>query len=107
MAKRTINISEITLGMELAEPVKNRYEQMLLSAGTQITENHIKLFKTWGVQTVQISAIEEETTIELTTNLDFETMSILKKRLNWTPLNENEADIYNLAVQMISNQRKS
>lgn len=107
MAIRTINISEITLGMELAEAVKNRYGQMLLSAGSTITENHIKLFKTWGIQTIQISSDKEDAPIELTTSLDFETMTILKRRLNWTPMNYHEADIFNLTVQMISNQRKS
>lgn len=107
MAIKTIDVSEIVLGMELAEPVKNMYGQLLLSDGSSLAENHIKLFKTWGIQSVVITSDEEQAPLEVSTNLDFATIAVLKKRINWTPMNEHEADLYNLAVQIISKQTKS
>jgi len=105
MSIKTIKILEIEKGMELAEPVKNLYGQTLLAAGSTLTEEHFKIFKTWGIESVTINSEEEKPTIDLTTNLDFETMAILKKRINWNPINEHEADLYNLAVQTISNKK--
>lgn len=106
MAKKTINGADIAVGMELAEPVKNMYGQMLLSAGTVLLENHIKLFKTWGIQSVTINSAEEEVPADLTVALDFETMTVLKKRMDWTPMNDHEMDLHNLAVQMILKQKQ-
>lgn len=105
MAAKKINCEDISTGMELAESVKNLYGQMLLTAGTGLTENHIKLFKTWGIQEVTIKADEQEVPADFTSTLDFETMSILKKRMSWTPMNNHEMDLFNLTVQIISKQK--
>lgn len=106
MATKIIHGSEIAAGMELAESVKNLYGQMLLAAGTVLMENHIKLFKIWGIQAVVINSDEPEVPADLTSALDFETMTILKKRMNWTPMNDQEMDLFNLAVQIISKQKQ-
>ena len=105
MDTRIIYTADITAGMELAEFVKNLYGQMLLPSGTILTENHISLFKTWGIQAVVINSDEPEVPADLTSALDFETMTILKKRMNWTPMNDQEMDLFNLAVQTISKQK--
>ena len=105
MATRIIYTADITAGMELTEFVKNLYGQMLLPSGTILTENHISLFKTWGIQAVVINSDEPEVPADLTSALDFETMTILKKRMNWTPMNDQEMDLFNLAVQTISKQK--
>ncbi|MEW6652709.1 MAG: hypothetical protein AB1394_04475 [Bacteroidota bacterium] len=107
MEIRTIDVSEITLGLELAEPVKNLQGQMLLSAGTTLAENHIRLFKIWGIQSVTVNYDEDQAQKETASSLDYETMAILKKRISWVPMNEYEAEIYSLAVQTISKQTKS
>ncbi|KAF0152287.1 MAG: hypothetical protein FD143_1209 [Ignavibacteria bacterium] len=106
MGVKTIDVSEITVGMELAEPIKNMHGQMLIPEGTTLAENHIRLLKTWGIKAATVNSEEGTTQVESASNLDFETMAILKKRINWIPLNEHENDIYNLAVQSISKQTK-
>ncbi len=102
MAVKTINSADITVGVELAEPVMNLYGQMLLTAGTILMENHLKLFKTWGIHSVIIRSEETVVPADLTKTLDFETMTILKRRMNWTPMNDHESDLFNLAIQIIS-----
>lgn len=106
MATRIIYSSDISAGMELAESVKNLYGQMLLSSGTILTENHTVLFKTWGIQAVAINSEEPGVPADLTSALDFETMTVLKKRMNWTPMNDQEMDLFNLAVQTILKQKQ-
>lgn len=105
MAIKTINISQITVGMVLAEPILNMNGQMLLSAGATLQDNHMRLFKTWGIQSVAINSVEEEATqIGVLTNLSLEEKVELRRRINWMPINEHEKDIYNLAELMISKQ---
>lgn len=106
MASKTLNNEDLTVGMELAEPVLNHYGQMLLSVGTVLMENHIKLFKTWGIRSVIIKTEETVVPADLTKALDFETMAILKRRMNWTPMNDHEADLFNLAIQIISKPKQ-
>lgn len=106
MATRIIYSSDISAGMELAESVKNLYGQMLLSSGTILTENHTVLLKTWGIQAVVINSEEPGVPADLTSALDFETMTVLKKRMNWTPMNDQEMDLFNLAVQTILKQKQ-
>jgi hypothetical protein len=106
MAIRIINCADISAGMSLANTVTNQYGQKLLSAGTILMENHVKLFKTWGIKSIAVETDEQEVPADLTVVLDFETKVLLKKRMNWTPMNEYEMELFNLAVQMISKNKQ-
>jgi len=106
MAAKTLNSEDLAIGMELAEPVQNHYGQTLLMAGSVLMENHIKLFKTWGIRSVVIKTEEETVQADLTKTLDFETMTVLKRRMNWTPMNDHESDLFNLAIQIISKPKQ-
>lgn len=58
MAK--INLSEIKAGMITSEPLRIQ-NRVILGEGVAITEKHIHLFKTWGIDFVDIKrdSIEE------------------------------------------------
>lgn len=64
----TIKLKHIELGTILSDDAKDVNGRMLLSAGSEIQEKHLKIFKTWGVTEVSIvgdDSPEEDIEIEL------------------------------------------
>ena len=47
-------------GMILQEEVKDRTGRVLLGAGKELTERHIRMFKMWGVIETEIQGIDQE-----------------------------------------------
>ena len=64
----TIRLKHLELGALLSDDVKDINGRMLLKAGSEITEKHLKILKTWGVTEVAIvgeDPPENEIEIEL------------------------------------------
>jgi hypothetical protein len=55
-------------GMLLAVDVHERNGRLLLGAGTELTEKHIYIFRTWGVVEADIIGAEEDNDIHTFTN---------------------------------------
>lgn len=55
-----ISVNDIQPGMVLAGEVKDRNGRVLLAAGQEISERHIKIFKTWGVTEANIQGASQE-----------------------------------------------
>ena len=55
-----INIADIRPGMVLAKDVKDRNSRVLLTAGNELTDKHIKIFKMWGVTEADIQGVVHE-----------------------------------------------
>lgn len=55
-----ISLDAVNPGMVLAGDVKDRNGRILLSAGSEITEKHLRIFKMWGILSVQIQGSEKE-----------------------------------------------
>ena len=55
-----INIADIRPGMVLARDVKDRNSRVLLTAGKELTDKHIKIFKMWGVTEADIEGVAHE-----------------------------------------------
>lgn len=55
-----INIQDIKVGMVLAEAAKHANGRVLLQAGAELNESHIRIFKTWGVLTVNVKQDDEQ-----------------------------------------------
>jgi len=54
--------------MIVAKPVYHHHDVLLVNEGTELTEKHIKLFKSWGITEIWIegeSKEEEESYVEL------------------------------------------
>ena len=49
-----VGIEDLKPGLILERPVKNNQGVLLLEAGTRITKNNIRIFKSWGVTGVAI-----------------------------------------------------
>ncbi|MBX3009636.1 MAG: hypothetical protein KF816_16555 [Melioribacteraceae bacterium] len=99
---KSIAIEKITSGTKLASDVRNKYGQILLGAGMELDEKHKKIFKMWGIVTVEIEDKKTATTnIEGDEALLEEAKNKLQSRLNWQPSNSIEIDIYEMALQKI------
>jgi len=55
-----ISLNDIKPGMVLAAEVKDRGGRVLLAAGQEISEKHLKIFKTWGVTDANIEGASQE-----------------------------------------------
>jgi hypothetical protein len=55
-----LNLSDLKPGMVLAKPVYNLQGVLLLKEGTELTERHIWIFKSWAVTKVWVVGGEEE-----------------------------------------------
>lgn len=56
------NTKDLTPGMVLSKDAVHANGRVLLKAGSVLAENHIKVFKTWGVASVEIQTGEDGTT---------------------------------------------
>jgi len=59
----TINLEDIKAGMILGRDIKDRNGLVLLSAGHEITEKHLKILKMWGIMEADIEGVTREETI--------------------------------------------
>ncbi len=55
-----LSLDAIKPGMVLAGDVKDRNGRALLSAGAEITEKHIRIFKMWGIHSAPIQGEDKE-----------------------------------------------
>jgi hypothetical protein len=60
-----INLNDVQPGMTLAQDVKDRAGRVLLTAQTELTEGHIKIFRKWGVTAADIEGVSRD---EIATN---------------------------------------
>jgi hypothetical protein len=56
----TVNISGLEPGMVITVDVKDRLGRVLLGAGKEITDRHIRLFKMWGVTEAEVQGVEQD-----------------------------------------------
>ncbi|MGZ6236884.1 MAG: hypothetical protein ACXWMJ_06145 [Syntrophales bacterium] len=55
-----INLEDIQVGMVLAGDIRERSGRVLLAGGSEITENHLRVFKMWGITEADIKDVEKE-----------------------------------------------
>lgn len=102
-----IAVDSVEEGLVLEMPVVNKFGQVLISAGTSLTEKHIKLLKTWSIEFVEIESKNATDTIELTDTIIMEAMEAIKQRMNWQPRNSFEEDFFQMAVLDLAERKMS
>ena len=55
-----INLEDIRPGMVLASDAKDRNGRILLGAGNELTDKHLKIFKMWGITDADIKNVGTE-----------------------------------------------
>ncbi len=77
-----LSLEAINPGMVLAGDVKDRNGRVLLSAGSEITERHLRIFKMWGILTVQVHGEEkEESPLPMTSAPDLEEIQRVEREV--------------------------
>ena len=56
----TINLDNVKPGMVLAKEARDMNGRILLAAGTELTEKHLRVFRIWGVSEVDVQGIEHQ-----------------------------------------------
>ncbi len=54
-----VTLADIEPGMVLREPALNHQGQALLPKGAVIAEKHLRIFKTWGVRSIEVEGAED------------------------------------------------
>lgn len=99
---KLINVDEIKDGMELAEPIQNRFGHTLLAANIKLESKHVKFLKSCGIQTIYI--VDEN---ETSGNKTYDSAAVekakelLSQRINWKPKNAYEEELIELATNQI------
>jgi hypothetical protein len=55
-----VKLADIVPGMILTKPATNHQGQVLLPAGAEIAEKHLRIFKTWGIREIEVDAPDED-----------------------------------------------
>lgn len=104
MAERIINVAEIEDGMELTEPIKNSYGQILLNSGLVLQEKHKLMLKVWGIKKVKIKS-ETIDAGDVLISVPDQNLDKIKEILNWQPRNYMESELIQLALNF-NNDKK-
>jgi hypothetical protein len=96
--QKFITVKEIKEGMELAVPVRNKFNQVLLAEDIKLEERHKNILLFWGVQGIYVKDSEGKTESQYDEAEILIAKDELKKRLKWNFRNFNEEEIYNLAL---------
>jgi len=85
-----LSINDIQTGMVLDEEIKNSTGTVLLLAGVEIAEKHIKAMKMWGIPDIRIRTDAEHSDNKNTQDIDLEKIklstTIMAKRFTHTDL---------------------
>jgi len=96
----SIPLNALEPGMVLAEPIFNRFGQVLLPKGIPLLDRHLNVLKTWGILKARIEGGEPNgPEIEINEEMRKRALARLNKRLSWHPTTPLEEEIIHLAIQ--------
>ncbi|CAK0737957.1 conserved hypothetical protein [Gammaproteobacteria bacterium] len=78
----SIKINQVSAGMVIVSDVKDRNGRILLRSGTEITEKHIRVLKTWGVTYVEIASPDNTTDAAPEVEVNPETLAEAMKAID-------------------------
>lgn len=53
-------VDDLSAGMVIAEEVRDQQGRLLMPAGTELTERHLRAFQLWGIMAVRVRGAEGE-----------------------------------------------
>ncbi|MFM8568017.1 MAG: hypothetical protein ACKOB6_00195 [Candidatus Kapaibacterium sp.] len=102
---KKVPIAELEEGCILAEPVINKFGQVLFGAGVTIEARHVRILKTWNVAEVLVREADSESLpAVITQSLRGLAEDRLAQRLKWKPRNVNEQDFLSMGIDHIAEQ---
>lgn len=100
-----VSIDLLESGMTLEKPVLNKFEQVLLPIGTELTDRHIRLLKTWNIDFVEVRDREKEEELGISDEAIAEAIEAVSRRMNWRPANQYENDIFQMGVLNLAEKK--
>ena len=92
---KIIHIDEIAEDMVLQTAVANKFGQVLIGAGVQLTEKHKKILKTWNITNVEIKSDDLPIAIEISPENIDAAKAFIATKIKWKPKNKLEDDLVN------------
>lgn len=108
MAK--VNLDDLVAGMVLADDAVHLNGRVLLQAGTELTEKHLKIFRAWGLtEATVVGANDEEIKQHAIEHLDPAQLALAEQKLQllFSHLDmehEPVAELYRLCVKDYAEQ---
>lgn len=89
-------------GMVVAAEVKNMDDMLLIPAGCELSQRHIKILRTWGISEIQVEGAEQTSTTLL--KIAPEVLQRLEaelRKLFWQfdPASTAEQEVFKLALR--------
>lgn len=103
---RIIPIEKIEDGMILADPILNQFSQVLIPAGTVLSDFHKKILVRWNIHFVNVYSNDDDIDIEIEDEILQEATNYVLNKLLWTPTNNLENDIVYVASKHIAKKIK-
>lgn len=103
---RIIPIEKIEDGMILADPILNQFSQVLIPAGTVLSDFHKKILMRWNIRFVNIYTNDEDVEIEVEDEVIETATNYVLNKLLWNPSNEIENDIVYVASKHYAKKLK-
>ncbi len=96
---KIIQIGEITEEMELHSAVTNKFGQVLIGAGVQLSEKHKKILKTWNITNVEIKSDDQQIPIEISAENIDAAKAFIATKIKWKPKNVIEDELIGIAIK--------
>jgi hypothetical protein len=90
MAK--LNLEDVQPGMVLEKDVEERSGQVLLRAGSEITDRHLNILRSWGVTEPDIQNVtQEQVNAQVMQQFDPQVLKEVEERMEQVSLHANRS----------------
>ncbi len=97
---KVVSTDDIQEGMVLAEKLCNKYGQILLLKGINLTERHARVLKQWNIASVVIESEDEE--IEISEEMIEKAQDILNYQMVWEPTHVQEEKLFEVVTMFVA-----
>ncbi len=94
-----ILLENVEDGMITSATYRNKYGQIFLAKGTRVDQNHIRILKSLGINSIEIDEVEGNSFSDKNEEIKKEIESRLKSRMLFEPTNIYEVDMFRVAVK--------
>jgi hypothetical protein len=99
-----IHIDEIEDGQILAEPLTNRFGQVILPSGATLTKSYVQKLKTWNIYNVCVKGDPRDETTIISEEIMNQAEILFRKKCDWEPENSIEKEIINIGINELAKQ---
>ena len=102
--RKRIKLEDAQDGMVLAEPILNNFNQTLLTMGTTLNPQKLRILRTWNIKLISVKSEDSDNEIEFSAEIIDVCKGKLEKRMLWKPRNNIELDLFQSAIYVSANE---